>query len=56
MLFYNLTPFLGVADSIIAAMFVVSPFITFWMAYKILKDATPSHKTFDDCWYEDYQQ
>lgn len=55
-IFFNLTPFLGIPYSIIAVLFVCSPFVTFWMVYKVLREGVPSEKTFDNFWYEDYQK
>jgi hypothetical protein len=55
-LFLNLFPFLGVPVAVIASMLMVAPLLTFWMVYKILRDAEPSQLTFDDQWYDDWDQ
>jgi len=55
-LFFNLTPILGIPYAIIAVLFVLSPFVTLWMVYRVLKDAVPTEKTFDDYWYEDMKK
>jgi hypothetical protein len=54
MLIYNTLPFLGTGDNWIIALFIISPFPVIWMAYRILKDGTPSGKTWDDHFYEDH--
>jgi hypothetical protein len=33
-------------------MFSLSPFIVIWMVYRVLKDGTPSDKTFETHFYE----
>ena len=38
---------------IVFALFVVLHALTIWMVYQILKNGTPSDKTFEDHWYED---
>jgi hypothetical protein len=55
MLFFNLMPYIGAAYTLIALFFIASPFVTFWMVYKILKDGVPPGKTFEDHWYEDFE-
>lgn len=53
-LFLNLFPFMGVPVALIASMLLVAPLLTIWMVYKILHDAEPSHLTFDERWYDDW--
>jgi hypothetical protein len=51
--FYNLSPYLGIPDSIIFAMFLISPFIVIYMVYIVLKFGTPSKYTFEERFYDD---
>jgi len=51
---YNALPFFGVSDSMILALFSISPFPVIWMVYRILKDGTPTNKTWEDYFYEDH--
>lgn len=39
---------------IILAVFLISPFAIIWMVYQVLKSGTPSHKTWDEYFYEDF--
>jgi hypothetical protein len=52
-LFANIAPFIGVGLPIILALISIGPVATIWMAYRVLRDGTPSDKTFDQYWYED---
>ena len=54
MVIYNLLPFFGVHSNLIIALFIVSPFAVIWMVYAVLKNGTPSQKTWDEHFYEDY--
>ena len=54
MLIYNALPFLGASPDWVIALFIISPFPVIWMIYRILKDGTPSNKTWDDYFYEDH--
>ena len=54
MLIYNALPFLGASQDLIIALFIISPFAVIWMVYRILKDGSPSSKTWDDYFYEDH--
>ena len=38
----------------IASLFIVSPFPVIGMVYRILKDSTPTSKTWDGYFYEDH--
>lgn len=53
MVFYNLSPYIGVADEFIIAMFIVSPIVVIYMAYVILKFGKPSKYTFEERFYDD---
>lgn len=50
--FYNVSPFIGVPDKAILAMFCLSPFLVVYMVYVILKYGKPSGATFDEKFYE----
>lgn len=52
--FYQLAPYIGIADKYIIGMFFISPFLLGYMAYVILKYGKPSGRTFDERFYEDY--
>lgn len=52
--FYNLSLYLGIPDSIIFAMFLISPFIVIYVVYVVLKFGKPSQFTFEDRFYDDY--
>ena len=54
MLVYNLSPFIGVPDEAIIAMFILSPLVLIYMAYVILRYGKPSKYTFEDRFYDDY--
>lgn len=51
--FYEFTPYVGLPEDIIIILFIISPIAVIWMAYRILKDGTPSSRTFDEYFYED---
>ncbi|MCW3091523.1 MAG: hypothetical protein JWP81_2592 [Ferruginibacter sp.] len=53
--FYRLAPHLGFPDSVVLSMFVMSPVVVCWLAYKILKDGARCEKTFDEYFYEDVE-
>ena len=50
-----LTPLLG-EPIIVCIMFIGLPFILIWLAVRVLRDGTPSSKSFEDQFYEDYGQ
>jgi hypothetical protein len=52
--FYNVSPYIGVPDRAILAMFCVAPLLTIYMVYVILKYGKPSGATFDEKYYEDW--
>jgi hypothetical protein len=51
--FYNISPFIGVPDKAIIAMFFISPAAVLFMVYVILKYGEPSGATFDEKFYDD---
>ena len=53
MLIYNAAPYLGIADEIIIAMFILSPLVIIYMAYVIMKFGKPSKHTFEEKFYDD---
>jgi len=54
LLFFKASPFIGIPDEAIIAMFILSPFIVIYMAYVILKYGKPSKHTFEERFYEDH--
>lgn len=54
--FYSITPYIGVPAQIIILLFLLIPFIMIWMVITILKRGVSSSKTFEDHWYEDFDQ
>jgi hypothetical protein len=54
LIIYQSAALLGFSDNTIAVMYIASPFLLLWMVYKILKDGTPSERTFDEYFYDDY--
>lgn len=40
-------------ETVVAAMFVISPFLVIWMVYRVLKDGKPSGRTFSEHFYDD---
>ena len=55
MIFYNLSPYIGIPDEFIIAMFIVSPVVLIYMAYVILKFGKPSKYTFEERFYDDLE-
>ena len=53
-LFFQATPYIGVPESLIFGMFLLSPFIVLYMVYVILKHGKPSSYTFEERFYDDY--
>lgn len=43
----------GASYTLIASMFILSPFLVVWMVVRVLKSAPVSDKTFNDHFYED---
>jgi hypothetical protein len=54
LIFYQLTPHIGISDDIIIGMFLISPFMVISMVYVILKYGAPSKHTFDERFYDDW--
>lgn len=56
LLFYTLSPYIGLGEHWIVLLFLLSPFLMIWMVLSILIKGKPSSKKFDDGHlYEDYQ-
>ena len=54
LIIFQLAPLMRLADEIIIAMFILSPFIVVYMVYIVLKYGKPSQHTFDEKFYEDH--
>ena len=54
LIFFYLSPHIGIPEEAIIAMFILSPFLVIYMAYVILRYGKPSKYTFDEKFYEDY--
>lgn len=54
LLLFHSSPFIGIPDEFIIAMFILSPFIVIYMAYVILKYGKPSGHTFEERFYDDF--
>ena len=53
MVFYNLSPYIGIPDEFIIAIFILSPIILIYMVYVILRFGKPSKHTFEERFYDD---
>ena len=53
-IFFQLSPYIGIPDQFIIALFIFSPFVVAYMAFVILKDGKPSDATFNERFYEDH--
>jgi len=51
---FQASPYIGIPDEAIIAMFILAPFIVIYMVYVILKFGKPSQHTFNERFYEDY--
>jgi len=51
---FNASPYLGIPDEVIIAMFILSPVVVIYMVYVILKYGKPSQHTFEERFYDDY--
>jgi membrane protein implicated in regulation of membrane protease activity len=51
---YQLSPFIGFNKQLIFLLFLILPFAMIWMVYRILKDGTPTEKTWEEFFYEDH--
>ena len=54
LLFFKASPFIGIPDEAIIAMFILSPFVVIYMVYVILRYGKPSKHTFEERFYEDH--
>ncbi|MEM8895404.1 MAG: hypothetical protein AAGC88_12555 [Bacteroidota bacterium] len=48
LLIYNISPFVGVPEKFIIAMFIFLPIVTIWMVIRILKDGEDTQLEFDE--------
>jgi hypothetical protein len=53
-LIYAISPQLGFSDLAVYLFFLSLPFPVIWMVYRILKDGTPTEKTWEEYFYEDH--
>lgn len=53
LMIYTVLHHAGASLNILLPMFSISPILVIWMVYKVLKNGTPSGKTFDDQFYDD---
>ncbi len=54
LLFFKVSPYMGVPDEAIIAMFILAPFIVIYMVFVVLKYGKPSKFTFEERFYEDH--
>ena len=54
LLFFKASPYIGLPDEAIIAMFILAPFIVIYMVYVMLKDGRPSKFTFQERFSEDH--
>lgn len=54
LLFFKASPYIGLPDEAIIAMFILAPFFVIYMVYVILKYGRPSKFTFEERFYEDH--
>jgi len=54
LIFFQLSPHIGIPEEAIIAMFILSPFLVIYMAYVILRYGKSSKHTFDERFYEDH--
>ncbi|WP_407524247.1 hypothetical protein PDL71_01005 [Lacibacter sp. MH-610] len=53
-LMYAVSPQLGFSDDAVVLFFLLLPLPVIWMVVRILKDGTPSSKTWEEYFYEDH--
>lgn len=53
LVFYSLTPFMGVPYALVTSLFLSLNVLIIWMVIRVLKDGIPSKRTWKDQWYED---
>lgn len=51
---YAISPGLGFSDNVVFLFFLLLPIAVIWMAYRILKDGTPTTKIWEEHFYEDH--
>jgi hypothetical protein len=54
-LIYAVSPKLGFSDHAVFLFFLMLPVAVIWMVYRILRDGTPSAKTWEEHFYEDHE-
>ena len=54
LILFQASPYIGLPDEAIIAMFILSPFIIIYMAYVILKYGVAPKDTFDEKFYCDW--
>ena len=55
LVFFALTPQVGMPYWVTSLMFTLSPFLVIWLVIRVLKDGVASDKQFSDGhWYEDF--
>ena len=54
LLFFKVSPLIGLPDESMIAMFILAPFIVIYMVYVVLKYGKPSKFTFEEKFYEDH--
>lgn len=52
LVFYQLSPFIGMPDDLIITLFFLSPFVVIYLVYIVLKHGEPSAYTFDEKFYD----
>jgi len=52
-LVFHSSPFTGIPDELIIAMFILAPVVVIYMVYVILKYGKPSGHTFEERLYDD---
>jgi hypothetical protein len=53
LIFFQVSPFIGISDDIIFTMFCISPCLVIYIVLVILKNGEPSKYTFDERFYDD---
>lgn len=53
-LIYAVSPQIGFSDTAVILFSLLLPVPVIWMVYRILKDGTPSSKTWEEHFYEDH--
>lgn len=54
LLFFQVSPYIGIPGEAIMAMFILSPVVVIYMAYVILRYGKPSGHTFEERFYDDF--